>query len=176
MSLISGVLSFDSEGRIKTVAVADYPAPLFNGGTPVTNTGELVINQDVPTPPPGRNFLLKFDDYSNGFVRGYWTAALGQGTDIFDGSQHKFIMVLKTGATNPGGVNIPDTTALRAMPGIAWFDNDGNLGKLEYQGADVPNTLLADWIDAGNIMTFTAVTDGGDGHPKVFINQVFPPP
>jgi hypothetical protein len=173
--LVASLLAFDAAGRIKTVPVANFPSPHFNGGTPTDDIGQLVINQEGPTPPPGRTFLLKFDDYSNGFVRGYWTAALGQGVDIFDGQPHKFVFVLKTGGTNPGGVNIPDTAALRAMPGIAWIDNSGNLGKIyDPDGIELTTTVLADLIDGGNTLLVTAMTDSGDGHPRMDIQVVFP--
>jgi hypothetical protein len=171
----AGVLAFDAVGRIKTLLVATFPLPHFNGGTPTGDLGSLVVSEEAPTPPPGKTFLLKFDDYANGFVRGYWTAALGQGTDIFDGNEHKFIFVLKTGGTNPGGVNIPNTATLRTMSGAVWFDNNGNLGKVYAPGGvELTISELADLIDAGSTMTATAEVDGGDGHPKFNIQMVFP--
>jgi hypothetical protein len=173
--LVASLLAFDAAGRIKTILVANFPSPHFNGGSPTDDIGQLVINQEGPTPPPGRTFLLKFDDYANGFVRGYWTSAFGQGTNIFDGQQHKFVFVLKTGDTNPGGVNIPDTTALRAMSGAVWFDNNGNLGKVyNVGGVELTINELADLIDAGSTLAVTAMGDGGDGHPRMDIQAVFP--
>lgn len=39
----AGVLAFDAAGRITTLAVADFPSPHFNGGTPTGDLGSLVL-------------------------------------------------------------------------------------------------------------------------------------
>lgn len=40
--LNASLLWFDSSGRIKALALADFPAPRFNGGTPAADLGNLV--------------------------------------------------------------------------------------------------------------------------------------
>ena len=39
----AGVLLFDSSGRVTSLLTTDFPAPHFNGGTPVGDLGSLVI-------------------------------------------------------------------------------------------------------------------------------------
>jgi hypothetical protein len=37
------LLAYDASGRIRSTAVATFPSPNFNGGTPANNTGSIVI-------------------------------------------------------------------------------------------------------------------------------------
>jgi hypothetical protein len=175
VSLIAGALRFDAAGNILTINENVVSSIYFNGGTPTGPEERLVTDESKPL-PPGPTLLLKFDLYADAFVRGYWSVAISRGVNIFDGGQHKFVFTLKTGGTNPNGVNFADTAALAAQPGVAWFDNEGNLGHIKTAAnADLTNVELAQLINDGSMIIATAVVDGGDGHPVFNIVEILPP-
>lgn len=113
---------------------------------------------------------ITFDNYANGFGRGYWNQASHARVPLLSGGQVYLEPLLATRA-NPGGVTVPDTAALAAIGGTAWFDNNGTLGKfkVESTGADIPIADMAAAIEAKAILRVRYVD------PDVLVYEAVPP-
>lgn len=124
-----------------------YRETAVNTGATVQATSNGIRIERVPVEGIG------FDNYSTNFARGYWLAADHPSMDLLDGNYHYLKPAIATVA-GPGGVTVPDTAALAALGGAAWFDNNGTLGKFKVEagGAEITAAEMAAAIDANAII------------------------
>lgn len=119
--LNAGVLSFGTDGRVKTLLVSSYPEPFFNGGTPASLLGELVI---AP--------------YQSGYEGLF---KLGGLPYTVEGALLTDTIGVISGHVGAVPITVNGAVALSAAPGIAYweqgipFSADGRI-------ATVPSTIV----------------------------------
>jgi hypothetical protein len=104
--------------------------------------------------------VLDVDVYSGTYPCVRWdveTIAKNPGVAIDNGAEHVVTFAMRT----PG-----ESLVGPGFSAIVWYDHLGQLGKLSYNGADVPVATVAAWIDGGYLLT---VQHDPQAHPVLVV-------